>query len=171
MQPLKRIFRGCLNRIDELKLLKAEYAKKSSTLTIVYGRRRVGKTSLILEFLKDKKNSIYFLATEENENINKNNFKKQVAEYLGNSLLETADLDWLNIFQHLVNQKTGSKKIMVIDEFQYIGISNPAFPSIFQKAWDTLLSKNNIMVIIYGSLVNMMTTQTLAYDSPLYVQT
>jgi len=157
-----------VNRIDEMKLLKDEYAKTSSTFTIIYGRRRVGKTSLILDFLKDKKNVIYFLTTRESETINKSSFKKQVAEFIDNPLLETASVDWIDIFKYFVNFKTDTKKIVVIDEFQYLGMSNPAFPSIFQKVWDTLLINSNVMVIICGSLVNMMTTQTLSYDSPLY---
>ena len=57
---------------------------------------------------------------------------------------------------------------MVIDEFQYIGKSNPAFPSIFQRIWDEVLKDGNVMVIICGSLISMMFSQTLSYDSPLY---
>jgi len=157
-----------INRYNELKILKEEYEKDSSTLTIVYGRRRIGKTSLISEFLKDKESLVYFLATEESENINKNNFKKQIAEIIGNPLLTAANIEWFDIFKYFVEYKTIQKKIIVIDEFQYLGMSNSAFPSIFQKIWDMLLSKKNIMVILCGSLVNMMTSQTLAYDSPLY---
>jgi AAA+ ATPase superfamily predicted ATPase len=157
-----------INRIDEMKALKEEYAKPSSTFTVIYGRRRVGKTSLIAEFLKDKPNVLYFLATKESETMNKATFKKQVAEFVGNQLLETAAADWFDIFKHLIIFKTDTKKIIVIDEFQFIGMSNPAFPSIFQRIWDMLLMSANIMVIICGSLVNMMTTQTLSYTSPLY---
>jgi AAA+ ATPase superfamily predicted ATPase len=157
-----------IDRAEELDLLEEEFSKAASTLTIVYGRRRVGKTELILEFLKKHKNSVYFLATEESENINKTSFKKQIAEFIGNPLLDQADIDWAEIFKHLVNYRTDTKKIVVIDEFQYIGSSNAAFPSVFQKIWDTLLSKNNIMIILCGSLIHMMQSQTLAYASPLY---
>lgn len=55
-----------------------------------------------------------------------------------------------------------------MDEFQYLGKANRAFPSIFQKIWDTMLKDKNIMVILCGSLISMMESQTLAYSSPLY---
>ena len=60
------------------------------------------------------------------------------------------------------------KPIIVIDEFQYIGKSNPAFPSIFQRIWEEILKDKDVMVILCGSLISMMESQTLAYDSPLY---
>lgn len=63
---------------------------------------------------------------------------------------------------------TDQRLVIVIDEFQYIGKSNPAFLSVFQRIWDTILSKANVMVILCGSLVSMMMSQTLNYDSPLY---
>lgn len=55
-----------VNRTQELKDLEIEYAKKESSFIILYGRRRVGKTALISEFVKQKP-ALYFLATEENE--------------------------------------------------------------------------------------------------------
>jgi hypothetical protein len=58
--------------------------------------------------------------------------------------------------------------VLIIDEFQYLGKSNPAFPSVFQKIWDTLLKEENIMVILSGSLITLMESQTLSYSSPLY---
>lgn len=68
----------------------------------------------------------------------------------------------------LTEYKTDSKKIIVMDEFQYIGQSNSSFPSILQKIWDTILSKSNIMLILCGSLISLMKSQTLDYSSPLY---
>jgi len=157
-----------VDRIKELKTLNEQYARGESSLVIVYGRRRVGKTALITEFLKDKKDTLYFLVTEESEKQNLNYFKRQVADYTGNELLKTAEVDWQTVFKILVEYKTGSKKIIVIDEFQYIGESNSAFPSVMQKVWDTLLKDGNVMLILCGSLISLMKKQTLEYSSPLY---
>lgn len=52
--------------------------------------------------------------------------------------------------------------------FQYIGRANSAFPSIFQRIWKEILKNANVMVIICGSLISMMESQVLAYNSPLY---
>ena len=61
-----------------------------------------------------------------------------------------------------------SKPVIVIDESQYIGKSNPAFPSVFQRIWEEILKNRSVMVILCGSLISMMESQTLAYGSPLY---
>ena len=157
-----------VNRAKELESLEKQYATDQSSLVIVYGRRRVGKTALITEFLKRHSNSLYFLATEESEMQNLNYFKVQVAEFTGNELLKSAAVDWLTVFKTLIDYKTETKKVIVLDEFQYIGQSNSAFPSIIQKVWDTVLKDANVMLILCGSLVSLMRSQTLDYSSPLY---
>ena len=157
-----------VNRVKELEALEKQYAANQSALVIVYGRRRVGKTALITEFLKRHSNSLYFLATEESEMQNLNYFKFQVAEFTGNELLKSAAVDWITVFKTLIDYRTETKKIIVLDEFQYIGQSNSAFPSVMQKVWDTLLKDANVMLILCGSLVSLMKSQTLDYSSPLY---
>jgi len=157
-----------INRVSELEHLESEYASDSSTFTVIYGRRRVGKTALISEFLKDKDNAIYFLAAEGSEYINKDIYKKQVSKFIDNPHLATADVEWFDIFESLAKFKTDTKKIIVIDEFQYLGMANPAFPSLFNRAWELVLAKSDVMVIICGSLINMMMSQALSYSSPLY---
>lgn len=155
-----------VNRFDELDFMEKQYESSESSLIVMYGRRRVGKTSLIREFIKDK-SSLYFLATEENININRKLFKDEVADFTGNSLLKDASLErWEPIFEAI--SKVDGKPIIVLDEFQYLGKSDASFPSIFQKIWDSILIDSNVMVILCGSLISLMTEQTLSYSSPLY---
>lgn len=157
-----------VNRKKELQFLNDEYNRKGSSLVILYGRRRVGKTMLSTTFMKGK-NALYFLVTEESEAQNRNAFKETVADLYENELLKNAKVDnWEILFKTLVDKVGNEKLILVIDEFQYLGKSNPAFPSIFQKIWDTILKDKNIMVILCGSLISMMESQTLNYTSPLY---
>ena len=157
-----------IDRIEEMETLEQEYAKEGSSLVIVYGRRRVGKTTLISEFIKDK-NTLFFLASEESEVQNRNAFKEKVADFTDNTLLKDVQVsNWDMLFKVLVDTKYDSKPIIVIDEFQYIGKTNPAFPSVFQRIWEELLKNQSIMVILCGSLISMMVSQTLAYNSPLY---
>lgn len=157
-----------IDRSDELATLESEYKREGSSFVVVYGRRRVGKTTLINYFCKDKR-SIYFLATEESESENRNAFKNLVSESLNNELLRSASLDsWMPIFKTITEEANNGKIVLVIDEFQNLGKANKAFPSVMQKIWDELLAKSNIMLILCGSLINMMTSQVLNYDSPLY---
>lgn len=157
-----------VDRTNELAFLNEEYVKKESSLIILYGRRRVGKTALIKEFGKDK-DMIYFLATEESETQNLKMFKELVANSIDNQLLNSVNVDnWNVVFKTIVDSNKKNKKLIVIDEFQYLGKINPAFPSIFQKIWDEILKDNNVMVVLCGSIINMMESQTLNYNSPLY---
>jgi AAA+ ATPase superfamily predicted ATPase len=157
-----------VNREKELGFLEKEYSREGSSLVVLYGRRRVGKTALAVEFIKNKA-GVYFLATEEKETQNRVAFKNIIAEHTDNELLLNANVDnWEMIFKIWLDAAHEGKKLMVIDEFQYLGKSNNAFPSIFQKIWDTMLKDRNVMVILCGSLISMMESQTLAYSSPLY---
>ena len=162
------MFRGFINRENEIAYLQKEYDQKRSSLVVIYGRRRIGKTTLIKQFIKNKK-ALYFIATEESERENKKNLQHLLADFSANSFLKKdVILDWNEIFTLFINYQPAERKILVIDEFQYLGKGNKAFPSIFQKIWDELLVTSNIMVILCGSLVSMMFSQTLSYASPLY---
>ena len=157
-----------VDRELEMRTLEKEYAKETASFVIVYGRRRVGKTTLLSEFAKNKR-TIYFLATQESEFINRTIFKETAAETLHNELLSDAVVDkWDTVFKAIASASMGDKIVVIIDEFQYLGKTNPAFPSVFQKIWDEILKDSNIMLILCGSLISMVVSQTLAYSSPLY---
>lgn len=161
--------REFIDRADELQTLEREYTRSKASFVVVYGRRRIGKTALLNEFLcRHGECCLYFLATQESEEQNKRAFCAQTAELIGNELLKAADVDWITPFRLIADHPSRARKIIVIDEFQYIGKSNPAFPSVMQKIWDTVLSCADVMLILCGSLVTLMQQQTLNYSSPLY---
>lgn len=156
-----------IGRKEELGKLEAEYQRDGS-FVVVYGRRRVGKTTLIKEFIKNK-TAFYYLATEELETQSMKRLAGVIGRATNNSLLNKAVFnDWLDLFQLVADYKPNEKKVLVIDEFPYLVKTNPAFPSILQNAWDELLKDNNVMLILSGSLIGMMLKHTLSYDSPLY---
>ena len=158
-----------IDRINEMATLENEYARDGASFVVIYGRRRVGKTALINHFCEDK-SAIFFLATEESESDNRNAFKNLVSEMFDNELLASASLDsWAPIFKSVAEESEKKRIVLVIDEFQNLGKANKAFPSIMQKIWDEVLSKANIMLILCGSLINMMTSQVLNYDSPFSI--
>jgi len=157
-----------IDRTKELEYLENEYQSGRSSFVVVYGRRRTGKTALLRHFAKDKP-SLYFLATEESESENRNAFAGIVAGHYHNSILASAKInDWEPVFDLIAENSKTQKQIIIIDEFQYIGKSSPAFISKLQAIWDNKLQGSNIMLILCGSLINMMYDQTLSYSSPLY---
>jgi len=157
-----------VDREMEMDTLQSEYNRNGSSLVILYGRRRVGKTTLITEFIKNK-NALFFLASEESESQNRISFKEKAAEYIDSDLLRNASVsNWDAIFKAIMDHRFDTKPVIVIDEFQYLGKTNPAFPSVFQRIWEEQLKNKSVMVILCGSLISMMESQTLAYGSPLY---
>lgn len=153
-----------IGREKELEFLEEQYKMNKSSFVIIYGRRRIGKTSLIKEFSKNKK-VIYFLATEESINENRKNFQKIVFEKTGKNIFSSKNtLDWQDIFDLLTEEKL----IIVIDEYQYMAMKDSSFTSKVQKIWDEVISNKNFMFILCGSLINMMYSETLASSSPIY---
>lgn len=156
-----------IGRQNELQTLEQEYTRDSG-FVVIYGRRRVGKTTLIKEFLKDKK-SFYFLATKEVESQSMKRFAGVIARTTQNPMLaKVAFSDWLDLFQTVADYNPDEKKVIVIDEFPYLVKMNEAFPSILQNAWDEILKDHNVMLILCGSLLGMMKKYALSYDSPIY---
>ena len=160
--------RRFVDREQEMATLQSEYERDCSALVVLYGRRRVGKTTLISEFIKNKK-ALFFLASEESESQNRLAFQEKAADFLNSDLLKNVEVkSWDVLFRAIMDTHFDSKPVIVLDEFQYLGKSNPAFPSVFQRIWEEILKDRQVMVILCGSLISMMQSQTLTYDSPLY---
>lgn len=156
-----------IGRRKELEVLEQEYQRPGG-FVVLYGRRRVGKTTLIKEFIKGK-TAIYFLATEEVESQSMKRLAGVISRATGNPTLNrVAFSDWLDLFQEVTRYRPEEKKVLVLDEFPYLVKTNPAFPSILQNAWDEFLKDSNVMLILCGSLIGMMRKHALSYDSPLY---
>ena len=156
-----------IGRTSELATLNAEL-EHGSGFVVIYGRRRVGKTTLIKEFIKDKR-AFYFLATTESEAQSMKRFAGVLSRTTKNPMLSKVTFtDWLDLFQVVADDHPDEKKVLVIDEFPYLVKTNPDFPSILQNAWDEVLKDHNVMLVLCGSLISMMKKHALAYDSPLY---
>ncbi len=157
-----------INREKELDLLESEYKEDSFRLTILYGRRRVGKTTLLKEFLSNKP-SIYFLVTLESFSIILKRLQDIVASHLNDDFLKTLQLtDIKQLFEYLSKVNFDKKLVIVIDEFQYLTKLDKSIPSQFQYIVDELLREKNIHLILCGSIISMMYEQTLSYSAPLY---
>ncbi|MDR1404951.1 MAG: ATP-binding protein [Candidatus Methanoplasma sp.] len=152
-----------VGRKDEIDLLNKEYHRDSGSFVVVYGRRRIGKTALISEFLKGK-DSVYFLAGNLPDSENRKKFSDTVKNRFGASGISFDS--WESAFGYLLGQNR--KMVIVLDEFQYLASSNPGFPSIIQGIWDGAMKDSGSMLILCGSFMGMMERYTLNYSSPLY---
>jgi len=157
-----------VNRKKELQLLEEEYLNNEFKFTVIYGRRRVGKTTLIKEFISSKP-YIYFLVTLESFPVVVQRFKNMVADFLKDEFLKEVELkSFEQIFSYLAKQNLSKKIVVVIDEFQYLGKLDKSIPSQFQYIIDEILKSKNIHLVLCGSIISMMYEQTLSYNSPLY---
>ena len=152
-----------LNRKGELEALRRAFESEKAELIVVYGRRRVGKTALILKAVESFPH-LYFLADERSERENLTEFRGKVAEFLDDEVIARSDLGWLELFKILAERGKG---IVVIDELPYLVATNPAFPSLLQKAWDLYLQGSRIKLVLIGSSIGMM-ERLLGHKSPLY---
>jgi AAA+ ATPase superfamily predicted ATPase len=157
-----------VNREKELALLNREYSSNQFAFSVIYGRRRVGKTTLIKEYIKDKP-SIYFLVTLENLSIVLKRLQEIVADFLDDAFLRDIKLqDIKQLFKYLAKQNFEQKLVIIIDEFQYLSRLDNSMASQFQYIVDEVLKNKNIHLILCGSIISMMYAQTLSYSSPLY---
>jgi AAA+ ATPase superfamily predicted ATPase len=157
-------------RKRELTAMEKSFNREGFKFAVVYGRRRVGKTSLITEFIKSSgKKAIYYMAMEQNDRANLRDFSEAVFEAYpsGRSIVDSFP-SWDKAFEYIAAQAGGENVIVAIDEFPYLAAANKSIPSILQRRIDLTFSKTNIMLILCGSSMSFMENQVLGYKSPLY---
>ena len=136
------------DRKQEIKLLKEEFANlQSGKMFVVYGRRRVGKTELIRQFIKSiPKNKMYFYVDLVEKQGILDSLSKSVQEQLG----ETRKFADFNDFLDFIALKSKNGFVLVIDEFQRFLEVSPQFITQLQNHWDQKLKVNKIMFILVG---------------------
>ena len=157
-----------VGRHQELEQLNQAYQENDFQFTVIYGRRRIGKTSLINEFLKDKK-AIYYVALEENAEDNLKRFSDAI------SIFKNTDqggkekfANFEECFKEITRLAQKQRVILVIDEFPYLAKAYPTISSMLQSYIDHEFKETNLFLILCGSSMSFMERQVLGYQSPLY---
>ena len=161
---------GCdmfIGRKKELAVLEKTYSKPGFQMTVIYGRRRIGKSTLITEFMRNKKGS-YFIAVQSSLEENVRKWSEQYISDIvpGMSGAEFSDID--AFFKFVVNNSGDEKIVIALDEIPYIAEADASFLSRFQAAIDGNWSKKNIYLIICGSAISFMEKEILSEKSPLF---
>ena len=142
------------DRKQEIKLLKEEFASlQSGKMFVIYGRRRVGKTELIRQFINSiPKNKMYFYVDLIEKQGVLDSISKSVQEQLG----ETRKYADFNDFLDFIALKSENSFVLVIDEFQRFLEVSPQFITQLQNHWDQKLKNKKIMLILVGSSIGMI---------------
>lgn len=156
-----------VGRESELGYLNKKYSSKKSEMVVLYGRRRIGKTELIGEFLKDKE-FVFYAASEVDDYEQLKRFSRVIMDKMGLEDVEMSFNSWDDLFKSIKKIKTNKKLVVAIDEFPYMVNGNRSIPSLLQNLWDHEIKDLNIFVIITGSSVGIMFDDILGSNNPLY---
>ncbi len=162
-----------IGRKYEYEKLEELYNSNKFEFLVLYGRKRVGKTTLLTEFSK-KYNCLYFLAQEKNTTLNIKEFSNLISSYFEMDYTPTFN-DWAELISYLSEKidialanNPKEKICIIIDEFPFIAKEYPTIKSILQHTIDHKWQDKNIMLILCGSSVSFMINDVLGYSSPLY---
>ena len=156
-----------IGRERELASLKEFYDRDGIGMTVIYGRRRIGKSTLIAEFVKDKK-AIFYTATKVGKKRNLELFSKQVLELFMPGVENVSFNTIESVFDFINKNMEDKKVVLVIDELPYWAERDEALLSILQKYIDTVWSDKNIKIILCGSVLSFMENNVLSEKSPLF---
>ena len=156
-----------IGRESELKTLNTLYHSDRFEFVVIYGRRRVGKTALINEFI-GKKNAIYFMGVESNARQNLDNLSKSIIEYVGGIEAETSFASYQAALEYVFRLSEKERLILAIDEYPYVARGSKSLASTLQLLIDKYKDTSKMMLILCGSSMSYMEDHVLAYKAPLY---
>jgi AAA+ ATPase superfamily predicted ATPase len=162
----KREFVG---RAEEIQALRRELDRDRPSVVVVLGRRRVGKSRLLVEATQGRP-TIYYQATKVAESMSLTLFKKEVERTLGSDALLTSLGDWLGVLAYLEQVATTRMPglTVVLDEFPYLCETAPDLLSIFQKSCDGLRDRGSpLNLILCGSKISFM-EELLGEKNPMH---
>lgn len=156
------------DRKEEIATLQAirEKAHQNAQFTVLTGRRRIGKTSLVLKAYEDKP-ILYFFVGRKAENLLCEEFREEIEQKLGVKLGGTPS-GFAELFEYLMHLSQSESFTLFIDEFQNFDKVNPAVFSDMQKIWDLNHQQSKINLIVCGSVYSMMTKIFRDKKEPLY---
>ena len=136
-------------------------------MTVIYGRRRIGKSRLITEFIKDKRAS-YYVASKTSLEDNVRKWGRQFIEDVASDLTGAEFTDLENFFRFISHFCKEERLILALDEIPYIAETDASFLSRLQAAIDTIFASGNIYLILCGSAISFMEKEIMSEKSPLF---
>ncbi len=156
-----------IGRENELNTLNRLYNSDKFEFTVIYGRRRVGKTALINEFVKGK-DTIFFTGVETNAKQNLDNFSRCIMEYNTGIASGASFNNFQMALEHVFELAKTKRVVLVIDEYPYVARASKSLASTLQLLIDKNKDTSKLFLILCGSSMSYMEDHVLAYKAPLY---
>ena len=155
-----------IGREKELADLNNLYAQDSFQMFILYGRRRVGKTTLLSEFCKDK-DTIFFAAEQDSDKGNLDKFSSLIFNHYEESTLSPFS-DWEKAISFVAERQKNKRLVLVFDEFPYLAKNNRKILSVLQHLIDHKLQNGKLFIVLCGSYMSFMEKEVLGEKSPIF---
>lgn len=156
-------------RNEELRKLNKRYDNGDFECIVIYGRRRVGKTTIISEFCKDKATVFFSALLEGTAKDNLRRLSRAIYSYKEPEALEAPEYSSFDsALDEITRLASKDRVVFVIDEYPYLAKAYPPISSILQHLIDHVWKDSKLYLILCGSSMSFMENQVLGYQSPLY---
>lgn len=156
-----------VGRDKEMSVLEQLYRKDTFEFVVMYGRRRVGKTTLIGEFIKGKR-AIFYPGIDSNEKQNLELFSNSIMSVASGYEVNTVFGDFTDALEAIYQMAVKERLVLVIDEYPYLANCYGGISSLLASFIDHKFLGSKLMLILCGSSLSFMEHQVLGYQSPLY---
>ncbi|MGM9833636.1 MAG: ATP-binding protein [Candidatus Limisoma sp.] len=156
------------DREKELDILRKNWEKSAekSLFTVLIGRRRIGKTALLLK-MEQEQNMLYLYVSKDSERVLVEKFQKTAETTLGLRIFGKLET-FVQFFEQIMEYGKEHHFTIVFDEFQNFLKVNPAIPSHIQDIWDRYHEQTTVNFVACGSIYSMMHKIFDNNDEPLY---
>ncbi len=155
-----------IGREKELRDLNRLYQQNRFQMFVLYGRRRVGKTTLLNEFCKGK-DHIFYSAEQSNDKRNLEKFSQSVFSHYGETTLAPF-ASWENALEYIDDRQKDSNLVVVLDEFPYLANQDKSLLSKLQHLIDHKLQYGKLFIVLCGSYMGFMEKDVLGEKSPIF---
>lgn len=156
------------NRTDELAALEERWDSSRAEYMVIYGRRRVGKTELILRFAEGRR-CLYFEATSGTANDHLEDVSRALAQMSGRALFAIQPLgNWQAFFAAVAEELGRGPLLVAMDEFQFVAREAPHLGSLINRFWREHKDDPNLFLILSGSDVSFFEREVVGYTATTY---
>lgn len=161
------------DRDRELALLQQIHDRDEAQLVAIYGRRRIGKTSLLMHWLDSAPaaRAIYFVAHRTTSGALLAKFSRALQPALGTGDPGFSFSSWQAALDEVARLARKDRLVVVIDELPYLLECEPSFATLLQAAWDRTLRRSKVRLLLAGSHYHMMQDTLASPGGPLYGRT